>query len=419
MRAFLSLALCLCAAAPALAAPAGTAKGKFTLNDETADIRYAVAVPWTNKDDGRQGIKVVVSDLPIAEDGVVRDEEGFDPQEGAGKIRAIEFVVYPEEGASNATMYHPAFDYTMSKGGGFGFTAEATDANTIAGRVYMEEPDDFFGKVHFFDVTFRTPVVRTLDAAGGPPAGTAQGTWTVNDQTAALRFAYAVARRDSEDEPEKMYVVVSEKEIPADKLLEGMGLHDLERAGNFRALEFELDPKSGIESNQLYHDALESGSFSSSGGTHKWVPRVFDQKTVAGRLFMTKPSDFFERVYHYSVAFRADVMRKPPPTFTGMAAASSPPGLAVVAFIKAARLKDKLAMKKLITSEMAADLDGPQGADMMNMLSMMFEPGSKVVAVYQTGESAQVVVMAKAKGSKSTSKIPLKLIEGKWILAKE
>ncbi len=418
MRVLLSLILFVCAATPALAAPVGTAKGKFTLNDDTADIRYVVAVPWTNKDDGRQGVKVVLSDLPIAEDGVVRDDDGFDAQGGAGKIRAIEFEVYPEEGASGLTMYHPAFDYTMSKGGGFEFAAEATDANTIAGRLHMAEPDDFFGKVYFFDVTFRAPVIRVVDPASGPAAGTAQGTWTVNGQTAALHYAYAMARRDSEDEPEKIYVVVSEKEIPADKLLENLALHELERAGNFRALEFQLDPKKGIESNQLYHDALERGSFSSSGSNHKWVPRVFDKKTVAGRLYMTKVDDFFERVYHYSVAFRADIVRKPPPTFVGAAAAASAPGQAVMAFIRAARLKNTLAMKKL-APEMAADLDGPQGAEMINMLSMMFEPGSKVVTVYQTGDIARVVVMAKLKSGRTSQKIPVKLIEGKWTLTKE
>lgn len=418
MRALLSLILCLCAATPTFAAPAGTAKGKFTLNDETADIRYVLAVPWTNKDDGRQGVKVLLSDLPIAEDGLSRDDDGFDPEEGAGKIRAIEFVVYPEEGASNATMYHPAFDYSMTKGGGFEFTAETTDANTIAGRVYMEEPSDFFGKVYFFDVTFRTPIIRTLDPAGGPPMGTAKGAWTVNDQTAPLRYAYAVARRNFEDEPEKIYVVLSETEIPPEKLVEQFGLNELMRAGKFRALEFELDRKTGIEGSQLYHEGFEHGSISSSGSA-KFLPRVFDDKTVAGRLFMTKPSEFFGATYHFSTVFRASIQRGAPPTFTGAAAAASPPGLAVAAFMRAARLKNKLAVKKLITPEMAADLDGPQGADFLKFLSMMFEPGSKVMAVYQSGDKAQVVVMARAKGSKSSQKIPVKLIEGKWTLTKE
>ncbi len=420
MRVLLSLILCLFAVTPALAAPAGTAKGKFTVNDVTAEIRHAVAVPWTNKDDGRQGVKVLLSDVPIPDDAVSRDGEGFDPGDKPGQVHAIEYILYPEEGADSGTLYHPGLkNYTLSTSGKAQFTSEVLDANTVAGRLYMHEPDDYFDRVYYYDLTFRAPISRALDAAGGAPAGTAQGTWTVNDQTAALRYAYAVARRDSEDDPEKMYVVLSEKAIPADKLLEEMGLRELERAGNFRALEFQLDPKEGIESNQLYHDALERGSFSSSGSSHKWLPRVFDKKTVAGRLFMTKPDDFFERVYYYSVAFRADVIRKPPPTFTGAAAASSPPGQAVIAFMRAARLKDKPAMKKLITPEMAADLEGPQGDQMLGFLSSMFAPASKVVAVYQTGESAQVVVMARAKGGKSTQKIPVKLIEGKWTLAKE
>jgi hypothetical protein len=149
------------------------------------------------------------------------------------------------------------------------------------------------------------------------------------------------------------------------------------------------------------------------------VPRVFDNKTVAGRLYMTKPDDFFERVYHYSVAFRADILRKPPPTFVGAAAAASPPGQAMTAFIRAARLKDKIALKKLITEEMATDLDGPQGTQILEMLPVMFEAGTKVVAVYQTGDTAEVVAMTKEKGGKSSNRMKLKLINGEWKVSKD
>ncbi|MGH9556030.1 MAG: hypothetical protein ACRD2Y_09450 [Terriglobales bacterium] len=400
----------------ASAAPAGAATGKFTLNDDTAEIRYAVAVPWTNKDDGRQGVKVLLSDVPIAEDGVARDDDGFDPQDKPGQIRAIEYIIYPEEGPDAGTMYHPGFkNYTLSKSGGVEFKAEVFDANTIAGRLSMAEPDDFFDRVYFFDITFRAPISKGVDAAGGPPAGSAQGTWTVDDQVSPLRYAYAVARRSSEDEPEKIYVVLSEKEIPAEKLLESFGLHELMREGNFRALEFEVDPKKGVEGSRLYHDA--DGSFSSSGSSQKWVPRVFDSKTVAGRFYMTKPEDFFDRVYHYSVAFRADIQRKPPPTFVGAAAAASAPGQVMTAFIRAAPLKDKVALKKLVTDNLAAELDGPQGAQIIEMLPVMLEPGTQVVAVYQTGDTAEVVAMATEKSGKSSSKWKLKLVNGEWKVA--
>ncbi len=413
------LPLVLLTAAPTLAAQVGTATGKFTVNDATAEIRHAHAVPWVNKEDGREGVKVLLSDVAVPEDAVVRDGEGFDPGGKPGQVHAIEYIIYPEEGADSGTLYHPGLkDYTLTTSGTAQFTSEVLDASTVAGRLYMEEPSDFFGRVYFFDVTFRAPISHALDAAGGPPAGTAQGTWTVKDQAVPLRYAYAVARRNFEDEPEKIYVVLSEAEISSEKLLGQFGLNELMRAGNLRALEFELDPKKGIESSQLYHEGFKQGSISSSG-TSTLMLRVFDDKTVAGRVFMAKPSEFFDVPYHFSGAFRANIVRKPPPTFVGTAAAASPPGQAVIAFMQAARLKDKLAMKKLITPDMAADLDGPQGAEFLDFLSMMFEPGSEVVAVSQTGDRAEVVVMAKEKGSKSSSKIPVKLIEGKWTLTKE
>ena len=116
---------------------------------------------------------------------------------------------------------------------------------------------------------------------------------------------------------------------------------------------------------------------------------------------------------------QAEIQRKPPPTFTGAAAAASGPGQAVTAFMRAARLRNKVALKKLVTDEMAAELDGPKGAEIIEMLALMIEPGEKVVAVYQTGDIADVVTIAKSKAGKSSSKKRLRLINGAWKLSRE
>jgi hypothetical protein len=419
MRVVSVFLLALLVSLPVLAVPAGTASGKYTVNEDTVEIRNAVAVPWTNKDDGRTGVKVVLSDVPIGDDAVSRTDMGFDPGDKPGEVKAIEFILYPEEGADSGTIYHPGLkDYTFSKSGGVEFTSEAFDENTVAGRLFMAEPDDFFGQVYFFDVTFRAPISKKLDASGGPPAGTATGVWKVNDESTALRYAYAVARRNFEDEPEKFYVVLSENEIPVEKLQNSFGLMEYRHDKKFRALEFELSQEKGIEGSQLFHDAFENGSISASGSA-QFQPRVFDGKTISGRLYMTKISEFFGAHYFFSGGFQATIQRKPPPTFSGAAAAASPPGKAVVAFIRAVRAKNKVAIKSMITPEMAADLDGPNGAQMMDFLNAMFEPGSQVVAVYQKDDKAEVVVMARMQGGKSSQKIPVQLIDGKWTLTKQ
>lgn len=418
MRA-LSGFLLLLVATLAVAAPTGTASGKYTVNEDTVEIRSVVVVPWTDKDDGRKGVKVLFSDVPMTEDAVSRTDMGFDPGDKPGEVKAVEFILYPEDGAASGTLYHPGLkDYTFSKSGGVEFTSEVFDDNTVAGRLFTAEPDDFFGQVYFFDVTFRAPISKDPDPNGGPAAGTAVGTWKVNGESTPLRYAYATARRNFEDEPEKFYVVLSEIEIPAEKLYDSFGLMEFRHDKKFRALEFELSAEKGIEGSQLFHDAFENGSISASGSA-QFQRRAFDANTISGRLFMTKPSEFFGANYYFSSAFRAAIQRKPPPTFSGAAAATSAPGKAVVAFIRAVRAKNMVAIKSMITPEMAADLDGAMGAKMLDFLSAMFEPGSQVVAVYQNGDKADVVVMAKMQGGKTSQKIPVQLVDGKWILVKQ
>ncbi|MGH9671477.1 MAG: hypothetical protein ACRD3A_15340, partial [Terriglobales bacterium] len=122
--------------------------------------------------------------------------------------------------------------------------------------------------------------------------------------------------------------------------------------------------------------------------------------------------------YHYSGMFRATVMRKPPPTYQGTKAALSGPGKVAAAFFQAARLRNKLALKKLVAPEMAAQLDGPEGAQIMKMTAAFFSSNLRVVAVTETGDSAEVIAVAGSKGSRESTTLKMTKINGEWRISK-
>ena len=86
--------------------------------------------------------------------------------------------------------------------------------------------------------------------------------------------------------------------------------------------------------------------------------------------------------------------------------------------MQAVRLRNKLALKKLVQPEMAAQLDSPEGAQMMKMMAAFMSPKLRVVAVTETGDSAEAIAMAGGKGSRESSSFKLTRINGEWKIAK-
>ena len=141
--------------------------------------------------------------------------------------------------------------------------------------------------------------------------------------------------------------------------------------------------------------------------------------TVAGKLLMKEGDDFFGTEYYYSAAFRAPVMRKPPPTYEGAKAPLSGPGKAVTSFMTAARLGNKLALKKVVTPQMAKQLDGPDGTMILKMAKASFPVGMQVVEVTEKGDTAEVVAMKRGKSGRETVKLHALKLDGQWKVGQE
>ena len=144
-------------------------------------------------------------------------------------------------------------------------------------------------------------------------AGTANGTFTVNGKATKLTHAYAKAKPDSSNKG-KEEIEVTLSDVPLDaKVLDDptpFGMIDLSRAGKLHAIRFFISPPTMVTGTMLFdYPAFKMGSVSAAGSYIKVDVKTLDKTTVAGKLYTTKPLDFNDVPYEYSVTFSAPIAR--------------------------------------------------------------------------------------------------------------
>ena len=240
-------------------------------------------------------------------------------------------------------------------------------------------------------------------------AKTAHGTLEVAGKGSPLEYAYAVPQRNNE-----MLVILSDQPL-ADKELKDVfeRIHRAD-ADEIHTVEIVLDAKMTPISVSVRHKA-----FMTSGGGGSSEDR-FDQKTsdknsVAGRAYRNSPGEFNGVTFTYDATFTATVWKEPAPTFSGAAAKNSPQGKAALAFLKAGKSGNVASIKKLIVASSIADLEGPMGKDIVEMMKMGPDPAkAKITRVDVSGEHAEVTLEQGTKESMETTTIKLALENGQW-----
>ena len=420
-----------------LAAPAqqvGSASGTLTVNGKMAKLSHAYArIFKNNPDETEKYIEVLLTAEPV-DPLVAGSSSALHKLARDGKLTGIQVTIAEDKHPFGTTVYSSAIsDGYVPAAKNQEFDAATFDDKTVAGRLYTSEEGSFLSDTYEYDVKFNaeiapdpfsiTPADKRALAAMKP--GAAVGSFKVNDQETKFQYAYAVGRKEFPGDPEKMVVVLSDAPIAEDVLLGGFGMQKLGAEGTVHAVEVELGKENKPEGGRLYHKGFskpedEGRSMSISvSGMHNFVPEKVDANSVSGKLFMKEPSDFMDRTFHYSALFRADVLRNPPPTYEGAKAPLSGPGKAVTSFMSAARLGNKLALKKVVTPQMAAQLDTPEGVMILKMAKASFPLGMNVVEVTEKGDTAEVVAMKRSKNGRETVRLHAIKIAGQWKVGQE
>jgi hypothetical protein len=259
------------------------------------------------------------------------------------------------------------------------------------------------------------------DTPGPLQEGTVTGSFIVNGKKAVLTHVYALVKPDTfHEEKDAVYVVISDQPLEEKALRDEMGLFEPAREHKIHIIEVRFDEKMQPTGGQLYHDGFKDNASVSVSGMHEFLPSPFDGKSLAGKLYVEKQTMFDDtETWEYTATFSAPINPKPKPQPEKLAALDSPPAKAVEAFLKAARAKDKAALKKTIAPEMAADLDGPNGAAMLEMLPTIFDANMKITKVAMKGtDRAEVTLEHREKGSSEKTQVGAAIVDGVWKVSK-
>ncbi len=241
------------------------------------------------------------------------------------------------------------------------------------------------------------------------PGKTAHGALEVAGKSTPLEYSYAVPQRNDE-----MLVILSDQPL-SDKELKDVfeRIHRAE-GGDLHLVEVVLDAKLTPISVSIRHKA-----FTTNGGGGSTEDRFEkgkgDKNTIAGRFYRNTPGEFDGVAFTYDATVTAPVWKEPAPTYSGAAATSSPQGKAALAFLKAGHTGNVAALKKAVVASSIADLEGPMGKDIIEMMKKGPDPANaKITRVDVNGENAEVTLEQGSKESLETTTIKLVKEHGEW-----
>lgn len=270
-------------------------------------------------------------------------------------------------------------------------------------------------------------LVVAMAVASAQTSGTASGTLTFNGKATKLSYSQAVKAQDwifgADHKPVLATVIrVFLSDMPVDDQEDNFELSVRAKEGKLHGLQITFSKDGKLLNGSLYHEAIQSGVESIFLSTVLFERKVFDDKTVAGKVGTKTPIDLSGKTLDISITFSSPFQQEPKPTVEGAAAAETAPGKAVQEFIRAAEAKDVAALKRIVRKEVAEMLEKPEGQEaIMAMLGGWYPAGKKIklVRVFDFGDRAWVEGESQRPGDdgkpiNETYKIRAIRVNGEW-----
>jgi len=150
---------------PQAAGLEGTVTGTLALNGVPATISHVWATAQRGFfDKTSEDIRLLFSDVPLS-DADRADVFALIHLGRDGKARVLEVVLDKDGHPISGEIYAKEFDGHVSVTGMHRFARERFERTAIAGRLYMEAPDEFMKVTFMYDLHFSAPIPRPPTAA--------------------------------------------------------------------------------------------------------------------------------------------------------------------------------------------------------------------------------------------------------------
>ena len=263
----------------------------------------------------------------------------------------------------------------------------------------------------------------TIAATAGD-APKVSGSITANGKTSALKYAYAMPKEDPFDKKKSAtFVLVTDQEVPAAALadeFEFMRWYDKAKLKGFAVL---IDGDKKVVSGNVYEPGLKHNGFSGVGMQQVELTAM-SPSSIAGKVFLPEPGEFFGDTYQYTATFDLPVTAVKPPAAeplkgTPLPAGGGEPAKAYAAFSKAVAAGDMAGIRRGVAAERAKQMDAPEFKEMLPMIQAMQPKNVKITGGSVDGDTATLLATAKDGKETSTGTITMVREGGAWKVEKE
>ena len=244
---------------------------------------------------------------------------------------------------------------------------------------------------------------------------TASGSITLNGSKTEFKHAYTVVKPSLADNKSETILTLTDKPLSAKALSDSSARSSEMRSNNTQMLELTLDADKKIRSVDFSVGTLKGGANTSD---YKAEVSRFTPTAFVGRVTSGGEQKEFKNTFGFDVRFDTAMIAPRTPDATGKAAWATPQGKAIAEFLRAARVGDKAALKRVMLAEQVKALDGPDAARFLEFMKLSPNPKTaEFDSLFINGDSAVAKIAERSKDGAASSDYTLRLINGVWFVA--
>jgi hypothetical protein len=271
------------------------------------------------------------------------------------------------------------------------------DFGVLSGGISMENLNVIITWLSLFAV-----IISMAIASQNSNTPNSEGQLTVAGNTVQIQHAYAMAQPGFFDENKEDILLIVTNIPLTDKAIEDRWQRNtLVSEATLQTVEVTINSEQQPISVSVKHPAFQA---SPSGSSTNYILelKTFNEKIVEGRMYCKTEMEFFDTTYLFDFTFKAEIRRKkelPPLTEAEKeTAANSPQAAVYLTFVEAVNTGDVNTLKKVLAADVARELDGPEGKEMLEFMQITNPSKAEFHRITVEGDGATLMLGAQDEG---------------------
>jgi len=198
----------------------------------------------------------------------------------------------------------------------------------------------------------------------------AEGKLLVNNQETHFQYAYAIAQQAFfNNSKEDILVILTDIPLSEEVIENSIERKRMMQEGKLHSVEVVIDENQNPISVTVLHSAFKAPP--SGRGYEVLEIKTFDKKLVEGKLYTSKPNEFFNTTYEFNAKFSATIRRKVLPTEEDKKLAAVSQHAAIYRKYRRTILNSDFdGLTKLVSSEILNEMSADEADEMFEFLQM-------------------------------------------------